>query len=328
VIGLLRRAGQRVGAVVSPDPDVVLGVNTRVELAEIGTILRKRILNALMLSGVTVEDPQTTFVEAGVRIGADTTLRPFTTLSGDTIIGENCEIGPQAHIADSRLGNDVRARACFIEQATVGDECRIGPFANLRPGTRLGRAVKIGDFVETKNADIGDFVSAGHLAYLGDATVGADTNIGAGTITCNYDGLRKHQTIIGAHAFVGSHTTLVAPVRSATRRSRPPGRSSRKTCRPTRSASGASAKSTRKVGRPPARVTATATVTPCSPTPKARRRPDDFPAPRAAKRRLQPAPVLRQRPSRARRRHRPAVGRAARPHDHHALQGRRDSRAG
>ena len=118
----------------------------------------------------------------------------------------------EARISDSRLGNGVSVRDSYITASEVGDECRIGPFANLRPGTVLGRAVKIGDFVETKNATLGDGVSAGHLTYLGDAEVGPRTNIGAGTITCNYDGVDKHRTIIGADAFVGTHSTLVAPV--------------------------------------------------------------------------------------------------------------------
>lgn len=212
VVGLLRRAGQRVGALVSPDPDVVLGVNTRVELADVSEKMRRRILRDLMLAGVTIEDPQSAFVEAGVRVGQDTTIRPFTTLSGETIIGQDCVIGPNAHITDSTLGDNVRARACFIERSEAGDNCRIGPFANLRPGTKLGRGVKIGDFVETKNAVLHDDVSASHLSYLGDASVGARTNIGAGTITCNYDGVKKQATTIGENAFIGSNTILVAPV--------------------------------------------------------------------------------------------------------------------
>ena len=211
-VRLLREAGSRVEAVVSPDPDVVLGVNTRVELAEVGEIMRRRILRDLMLSGVSVEDPATTFVEAGVRIGQDTVLLPFTRLTGDTVVGEDCVIGPQANVSDSSLGDRVVARACFADRSTVGDDCRVGPFAHLRPGTNLKSGVRIGNFVETKNATLHENVSAGHLTYLGDAEVGADTNIGAGTITCNYDGYKKHRTAIGANAFVGSHSTLVAPV--------------------------------------------------------------------------------------------------------------------
>jgi bifunctional UDP-N-acetylglucosamine pyrophosphorylase/glucosamine-1-phosphate N-acetyltransferase len=212
VIGLLRAAGEKVGALVSPDPDIVLGVNNRVELAAVAEKMRHRLLETLMLGGVSVIDPATTFVEAGVRVGMDTVLLPFTTLAGDTTIGEDAVIGPHAHVRDSVLGDRVTVRACFIERSEIGDDCRVGPFANLRPGTRLGRGVKIGDFVETKNAVLHDDVSAGHLAYLGDAEIGAHTNIGAGTITCNYDGVRKHRTLIGGDAFIGSHTTLVAPV--------------------------------------------------------------------------------------------------------------------
>ena len=212
VIGLLRAAGQTIAAITSPDPDVVLGVNTRVELALVEARMRARILDDLMLSGVTVSDPTTTYVEATVRVGQDTTLLPFTFLQGETVIGEDCVIGPQTHVSGSRLGDRVTARACFIAGSEVGDGCRIGPFANLRPGTVLHDNVKIGDFVETKAATLHEGVSAGHLAYLGDAEVGARTNIGAGTITCNYDGRQKHQTFIGADAFVGSDTILVAPV--------------------------------------------------------------------------------------------------------------------
>lgn len=212
VIGLLHGAGETVGAVVSPDPDIVLGVNTRVELAEIEAKMRQRLLRDLMLSGVSIADPATTFVEAGVTVGADTTILPFSHLLGNTVIGEDCVIGPGAHLADAVLGDRVRARACFIEKAEVGDDCRIGPFAHLRPGSRLAARVRIGNFVETKAATLHEDVAAGHLTYLGDAEVGARTNIGAGTITCNYDGARKHPTTIGADTFIGSNTLFVAPV--------------------------------------------------------------------------------------------------------------------
>jgi bifunctional UDP-N-acetylglucosamine pyrophosphorylase/glucosamine-1-phosphate N-acetyltransferase len=170
------------------------------------------LLHDLMLSGVSIEDPATTFVDAGVTIGPDTTILPFTRLTDGTIIGEDCVIGPHVHMAQARIGDRVRARACFIEKATVGDDCRIGPYANLRPGTTVGNGAKIGNFVELKNATLADGVAAGHLTYLGDVEVGARTNIGAGTITCNYDGVRKHRTTIGAGVFVGSDTSFVAPV--------------------------------------------------------------------------------------------------------------------
>lgn len=196
VIGLTRAAGEPVGAVIADDVAVTLGVNTRVELAELNALLREKLLQELMLSGVTVVDPKTTYVEVGVQVGQDTVLHPGTHLQGNTVIGEDCQIGPYVVITDS----------------TVGDGCKVGPFAQLRPGTVLGKKVKVGNFVETKNATLGDKVSAGHLSYLGDAEIGAGTNIGAGTITCNYDGFAKSKTVIGAEAFIGSSSILIAPL--------------------------------------------------------------------------------------------------------------------
>ena len=211
-VALLATQGRIVEALVSPDADVVRGVNTRPELVELRALMQARIHHAHGLAGVTILDPQTTHIDAGVKIGPDTTIHPFTLLSGVTDIGQNCEIGPGARISDSRLGDGVSVRDSHVTASEVGDDCRIGPFANLRPGTVLGRSVKLGDFVETKNATLGDGVSAGHLSYLGDTEIGARTNIGAGTITCNYDGEHKHRTVIGADAFVGTHSTLIAPV--------------------------------------------------------------------------------------------------------------------
>lgn len=212
VLGLLRNAGRTVRAVVSADTDVILGVNTRVELAEIGAKMRSRILHDLMLSGVTIEDPANTYVEAGVTIGQDTTLLPLTRLAGKTTIGEGCILGPNANITDATIGDNVKARACFVESSVVGDNCKIGPFAHIRPGSRLEAGARIGNFVEINRSTLGEKVAAGHLTYIGDATVGAGTNIGAGTITCNYDGYAKHKTVIGENAFIGTHSTLVAPV--------------------------------------------------------------------------------------------------------------------
>ncbi|MDQ2799904.1 MAG: bifunctional UDP-N-acetylglucosamine diphosphorylase/glucosamine-1-phosphate N-acetyltransferase GlmU, partial [Armatimonadota bacterium] len=139
-------------------------------------------------------------------------IHPFTILSGVTDIGEDCEIGPGARISDSKIGRGVSVRDSYVVASEVGDGTRIGPYANLRPGNMVGSNVKIGNFVELKKTTVGDKVSAGHLTYLGDAEVGAGTNIGAGTITCNYDGTNKHKTVIGSQAFVGTHSTLVAPV--------------------------------------------------------------------------------------------------------------------
>jgi len=212
VIKLMRDANLAVGALVSPDADVVLGVNTRVDLADLNQRMQKRLLRDLMLSGVTIVDPASTFVEAGVRVGQDTVLLPGTHLAGQTVIGEDCIIGPNTHIVNSTLGDRVQIRASVATNAQVGDGCKVGPFAHLRPGARLHARVKIGNFVEVKNATLHEGVAAGHLTYLGDATVGAWSNIGAGTITCNYDGYEKHQTTIGAATFIGSNTILIAPV--------------------------------------------------------------------------------------------------------------------
>jgi bifunctional UDP-N-acetylglucosamine pyrophosphorylase/glucosamine-1-phosphate N-acetyltransferase len=212
VIELLAEAGEPVETVAVADPSVALGVNDRVELAAAEAILRRRVLEALMLAGVTVIDPATTYVEAGVEVGEDTVLHPMTTLAGRTTIGRGCEIGPGAQITDCRLGSRVRVLRSVLTESEVGDETRVGPFSHLRPGCRVGRRCKIGNFVELKNAAVEDRVSIGHLSYLGDASVGEHSNIGAGTITCNYDGKRKHRTQIGREVFIGSHATLVAPV--------------------------------------------------------------------------------------------------------------------
>ncbi len=212
VIGILSGDGERVEAIAAEDPEEVLGVNTRVELAEVAGIMRGRILRELMLGGVTVVDPAATYVDAGVRVGQDTVLEPQTYLTGTTAIGEGCSIGPHTRIADSEVGSGARILASQVVESRVGNGVRIGPYANLRPGCRLADNVKIGDFVELKNAVLGEKVSASHLSYVGDAEVGAGTNIGAGVVTCNYDGVRKHRTTIGKEAFIGTHATLIAPV--------------------------------------------------------------------------------------------------------------------
>ncbi len=215
VIALLAGQGEVIGALISPDPAVVQGVNTRLELVELARTLQARIHQNLMLSGVTISDPLTTHIDADVKIGRDTVIHPFTVLSGVTDIGEDCEIGPGARISDSKIGRGVSVRDSHIVASEVGDGARVGPFAHIRPGSAVGRDCKIGNFVELKQATLGDNVSAGHLAYLGDAEIGSGTNIGAGTITCNYDPFRtpaKNKTRIGTNAFIGTHSTLVAPV--------------------------------------------------------------------------------------------------------------------
>jgi bifunctional UDP-N-acetylglucosamine pyrophosphorylase/glucosamine-1-phosphate N-acetyltransferase len=212
VIGLLNARGARVEAIPTHDASEVLGVNTRVELAQVNQILQQRILTHLMLAGVTIVDPTSTYVDVTVRVGQDTILEPQTFLLGSTEIGEECRIGPMTRILDSRVGDRTTILASQVVRCEIGSHVRIGPYANLRPGCLLADYVKVGDFVEVKNAVLGEGVSAAHLSYIGDADVGARTNIGAGVITCNYDGAQKHRTIIGEGAFIGSNATLIAPV--------------------------------------------------------------------------------------------------------------------
>lgn len=212
VIGLMVSEGCKVGAVVSEDPNVVLGINHRVDLAHLTGIVRANIIEHLMLDGVTVIDPSSTYVDADVRIGADTVLYPQTFIEKGSRIGEGCTIGPSTRLVNVELGNEVTVHFSNLADSSIGNGSRIGPFANIRPGCRIGKKVKIGDFVEAKNAVIEDSVSMSHLSYVGDAVVGERTNIGAGAITCNYDGYGKYRTVIGKGVFVGSNVTMVAPV--------------------------------------------------------------------------------------------------------------------
>jgi bifunctional UDP-N-acetylglucosamine pyrophosphorylase/glucosamine-1-phosphate N-acetyltransferase len=211
-VGIARSQGKQVATFIWDDPDVGLGVNNRVELSAVSKKLNARIIRKHQINGVTVIDPSSTFIDKAVKIGVDTIVHPFTILSGVTDIGEDSVIGPGVRISDSMIGDQVRIRDSYVVSSEVGSGTTIGPFANLRPGSTVGKNVKIGDFVELKKATIDDNVSAGHFAYLGDVTIGSRTNIGAGTITCNYDGANKHEIVIGADSFIGSNSTLVAPV--------------------------------------------------------------------------------------------------------------------
>jgi bifunctional UDP-N-acetylglucosamine pyrophosphorylase/glucosamine-1-phosphate N-acetyltransferase len=214
VINIFRARGLKVQAVPVPDPQEVLGVNTRGELAQAYAVLRRRVLRELMAGGVTVIDPEATYVAPTARIGRDTVLYPGVFIEGRTTIGENCILYPNCRLKDAQVGRDVTILdGCVVLESDVGDECTLGPYAHLRPATRLRRKVKIGNFVETKKSDIGEGSKVPHLTYVGDATVGEGVNIGAGTITCNYDGVAKHRTVIEDGAFVGSNSSLVAPVR-------------------------------------------------------------------------------------------------------------------
>jgi bifunctional UDP-N-acetylglucosamine pyrophosphorylase/glucosamine-1-phosphate N-acetyltransferase len=213
VIGLLLDRGHTVAAVVAGDTRETMGINSRRELAQAEGLMRQTILGRLMDDGVTVIDPATTFVHAGVRVGRDTVLHPGTHLEGATTIGEACAIGPGARLVDAQIGDRVTIIYSTVTRSSMGDDSRIGPYSHLRPGVRLGRFVEVGNYAEMKNATVGDHTKVHHMSYLGDATVGAGVNIGAGTITCNYDGHAKHATVIEDGAFIGSDTMLIAPVR-------------------------------------------------------------------------------------------------------------------
>lgn len=199
-------------ATVTGPPDVIHGFNDRVELAAVESSLRDRIRRRHMLDGVTIVAPETVFIDEDVTIGQDTTILPFTILRGTTAIGADCRIGPQATLTNAVIGDRVIVQASTITDAHVADDSDVGPYAHLRGRTRVGRHVHIGNYAELKNAEIGDGVKVGHVGYLGDVHVGSGTNIGAGTITCNYDGVSKHHTEIGPNAFIGSDSMLVAPV--------------------------------------------------------------------------------------------------------------------
>jgi bifunctional UDP-N-acetylglucosamine pyrophosphorylase/glucosamine-1-phosphate N-acetyltransferase len=213
VIGLMAADGLKVGAFVSENPNVVLGINHRADLAYLTGIVRAQILERLMLDGVTVIDPSSTYVDFDVQVGADTVLYPQTVIEKSSRIGEGCTLGPSIRLVNAELGNEVTVLFSNLVDCSVGNGTRIGPFANIRPGCRIGKNVRMGDFVEAKNAQISDGVSMSHLAYVGDAEVGEGTTIGAGAITCNYDGFEKHRTIIGKNVFIGSNVTMIAPIK-------------------------------------------------------------------------------------------------------------------
>jgi bifunctional UDP-N-acetylglucosamine pyrophosphorylase/glucosamine-1-phosphate N-acetyltransferase len=212
-IGLLAHAGARVEAIGTNDPVECLGVNDRRQLAFLAGIQRQRILDRLMAEGVTVVDPATTYVDDTVTIGPDTVLQPGVILAGETSLGAECVIGAGSQISSSRLGDRVAVKAyCVLTDSVVEDDAALGPFCHLRPASHVGPRAKIGNFVELKKSTIGRGSKVPHLSYVGDATLGADVNVGAGTITCNYDGVTKHTTTIKDGAFVGTNSSLVAPI--------------------------------------------------------------------------------------------------------------------
>ena len=212
VIHLLVSQGHRVHA-FETNPDEALGVNDRKDLADVGAELRRRVCERWMSEGVWIVDPATTYIDETVTIEPDATIYPQTFLEGDTKIAAGAHVGPQCRIVDSEVGPGAEVSYSVVRGSVIGPECSVGPYASLRPGTKMGRGSRLGTFVETKNTTLGDDSKANHLAYLGDAEIGNGVNVGAGTITCNWDGQNKHKTVIEDDAYIASDTMLVAPVR-------------------------------------------------------------------------------------------------------------------
>jgi len=215
IVELASKDGLPVQATVMDDLEETIGINTRAHLAEVEAAMRRRINHEHMLNGVTMIDPQSTYIDAGIKIGPDTVLMPNTHLHGRTEIGDGNVIGPNTIIRDSKIGNGCKVLASVIEGALLEDHVDMGPFARLRKGAHLGNHVHMGNFGEVKDSHLAEGVKMGHFSYIGNAQIGANTNIGAGTITCNYDGEKKHATEIGANVFIGSDTMLVAPLKIA-----------------------------------------------------------------------------------------------------------------
>jgi len=214
VVSMAVKERKKVSALVVDDPDEVMGINDRIDLAKADLIMRQRINNELMKEGVTIIDPTVTYIDREVKIGRDTVIYPNCIIKGSTVIGEGCLIESGSTIVDSEIGNGVVVRSCsVITESRVKDRVQVGPFAHLRPETQLEEGVKIGNFVEVKKSTIGKGSKASHLSYIGDTTMGKGVNVGAGTITCNYDGKRKHPTYIGDRVFIGSDTQFIAPVK-------------------------------------------------------------------------------------------------------------------
>ena len=213
LVTVYRRRGLPVETVEIENPDEVRGINSQTELAEVRRIVRQSKNEELMAAGVTIEDPATTYIDTDVTVGPDTVIHPGVILEGRTTIGARCELHAGVRIVDSTVGDDVLVNNhCVIQGATIAEGARVGPFAHLRPETVLGPATRVGNFVELKKTSLGSGSKANHLTYLGDATIGRGVNVGAGTITCNYDRSEKYPTTIGDRVFIGSGVELVAPV--------------------------------------------------------------------------------------------------------------------
>ncbi|MFI9329680.1 bifunctional UDP-N-acetylglucosamine diphosphorylase/glucosamine-1-phosphate N-acetyltransferase GlmU [Kitasatospora sp. NPDC052868] len=209
---ILRTAGHRVGAVVAADYRDILGINDRVQLAQARRLLNDRLLEQAMRAGVTVVDPATTWFDVQVSYEPDAVVLPGTQLHGTTHLGEGCEVGPNSTIRDTAIGAGAHVSNTTADRAEIGELASVGPYAYLRPGARLARKAKVGTYVEVKNSELGEGAKVPHLSYIGDATIGAGSNIGAASVTVNYDGVNKHRTVVGAHCRTGSDNMFIAPV--------------------------------------------------------------------------------------------------------------------
>lgn len=213
VLAIFNQRGFIAQGLIIKDYQEMMGINNRIQLAEAEKVLRLKVLNKLMLAGVTIIDPESTYIHSEVQIAADTVIYPQTYIEGNSVIGSNCFIGPMSRLVDVNIGDNVQVQNSVILESKIGFGSSIGPFAYLRPGTEIGENAKVGDFVEIKKSIIGNGSKVPHLTYIGDSLIGEKVNIGAGTITCNYDGKNKWLTTINDGAFIGSNTNLVAPVK-------------------------------------------------------------------------------------------------------------------
>ncbi|MDO8886301.1 bifunctional UDP-N-acetylglucosamine diphosphorylase/glucosamine-1-phosphate N-acetyltransferase GlmU [Candidatus Oleimmundimicrobium sp.] len=213
VIGIIKNNGGKVVGMMIKDESEILGINSRRQQAEADKIMRRRIIYRLMDEGVTFIDPDLVFIGPDVVVGKDTIVYPLTFLEGETLIGEGCEIGPSVRLINTIVGKSVKIKNAIIKESVIEDEADLGPFCSVREGTKIKKGAKIGAFVEIKKSEVGVDSKVSHLSYIGDATIGNNVNIGAGSITCNYDGVEKHKTIIEDDVFIGSDTMLIAPLK-------------------------------------------------------------------------------------------------------------------
>jgi len=209
---MLIEKGLKVGLFDVKDPSELLRVNNRIQLSQATRTLKNRILEEIMNRGVTIIDPETTYIDGEVMIGMDTLIYPGTIIEGETFIGENCIIGPNSRIVSSNIGDEVEVVNSIVTESTIGDKSHVGPFSYIRPNSIIGENVKIGDFVEVKKSSIGDNTMISHLTYVGDAEIGRNVNLGCGVVVVNYDGENKHKTIVEDNAFIGCNVNLVSPV--------------------------------------------------------------------------------------------------------------------